>query len=187
MIIAVDGPAASGKGTLAKRLAKDGSRLEFCYEAGCCGYGIYRQLTELGHGCTVVAPTLIPRKPGDRVKTDRRDAQKLAVLHRSGDLTRVWVPDPVHEAMRDLVRARLDAVMGTHVYAVGDDPVASELSANNVKRVLFSVYVVAGFVALALVVWVAVENRRFKGPPVGDEVKRRAALIAAAEAAVGER
>ncbi len=70
---------------LAKRLAKDGGRLEFCYEAGCCGYGIYRQLVELGHGCTVVAPTLIPRKPGDRVKTDRRDAQKLAVLHRSGD------------------------------------------------------------------------------------------------------
>jgi transposase len=96
---------------LAKRLAKDGGSLEFCYEAGCCGYGIYRQLVELGHGCTVVAPTLIPRKPGDRVKTDRRDAQKLAVLHRSGDLTRVWVPDPVHEAMRDLVRARLDAVM----------------------------------------------------------------------------
>ena len=59
----------------------------------------------------LLAPTLIPRKPGDRVKTDRRDAQKPAVLHRSGDLARVWVPDPVHEAMRDLVRARLDAVM----------------------------------------------------------------------------
>ena len=96
---------------LAKQLAKNGSRLEFCYEAGCCGYGIYRQLTDMGHGCTVAAPSLIPRKPGDRVKTDRRDSQKLAVLHRSGDLTRVWVPDPVHEAMRDLVRARLDAVM----------------------------------------------------------------------------
>lgn len=96
---------------LVKRLAKDGSRLEFCYEAGCCGYGIYRQLTELGHGCMVVAPSLIPKKPGERIKTDRRDAQKLAILHRSGDLTRVWVPDPVHEAMRDLVRARLAAVM----------------------------------------------------------------------------
>ncbi len=97
-------------GKLARRLAKDGSRLEFCYEAGGCGYVIYRQLAELGHGCMVVAPSLIPRKPGDRVKTDRRDSQKLAILHRSGDLTRVWVPDPVHEAMLDLVRARLDAV-----------------------------------------------------------------------------
>jgi transposase len=94
---------------LAKRLAKDGHRLEFCYEAGCCGYGIYRQITGLGHGCTVVAPSMIPRKPGERIKTDRRDSQKLAILHRSGDLTRVWVPDEVHEAMRDLVRARMDA------------------------------------------------------------------------------
>lgn len=94
---------------LAKRLSKDGHRLEFCYEAGCCGYGIHRQLTGLGHGCTVVAPSMIPRKPGERVKTDRRDSQKLAVMHRSGDLTRVWVPDEVHEAMRDLVRARMDA------------------------------------------------------------------------------
>jgi transposase len=96
---------------LAKRLQKDGQRLEFCYEAGCCGYVIYRQLTELGHGCTVVAPSMIPRKPGERVKTDRRDCEKLAVLHRAGDLTRVWVPDPTHEAMRDLVRARMDATM----------------------------------------------------------------------------
>lgn len=96
---------------LAMRLAKNGDQLEFCYEAGCCGYGVYRQLTDLGHGCMVVAPSLIPKKLGDRIKTDRRDAQKLAILHRSGDLTRVWVPDPVHEAMRDLVRARLDAMM----------------------------------------------------------------------------
>jgi transposase len=85
---------------LAKRLARDGHRLEFCYEAGCCGYGVYRQLIEMGHGCTVVAPSLIPRKSGERVKTNRRDSQKLAILHRSGDLTRVWVPDPVHEARR---------------------------------------------------------------------------------------
>src|SRR5271166_1886457 len=96
---------------LVKRLAKDNQRLEFCYEASCCGYGIYRQIVELGHGCTVVAPSLIPRKPGDRIKTDRRDAAKLAVQHRSGDLTAVWVPDEVHEAMRDLVRARMDALM----------------------------------------------------------------------------
>lgn len=96
---------------LAKRLTKDGHCLEFCYEAGCCGYGIYRHLTALGHGCTVAAPSRIPSSPADKIKTDRRDSQKLAVLHRSGDLTAVWVPDEVHEAMRDLVRARTDASM----------------------------------------------------------------------------
>ena len=96
---------------LAKKLAKGGAQLEFCYEAGCCGYVIHRQLTELGHSCAVIAPSKMPRKPGDRVKTDRRDSEKLALMHRSGDLTAVWVPDETHEAMRDLVRARLDSVM----------------------------------------------------------------------------
>lgn len=94
---------------MAKRLGKDGHRLDFCYEAGGCGYGIYRQLIDLGHGCLVAAPSLIARKPGDRIKNDRRDSQKLALQHRAGDLTPVWVPDPVHEAVRDLVRARMDA------------------------------------------------------------------------------
>jgi transposase len=96
---------------LARKLAKDNKQLEFCYEAGCCGYLIHRQLKALGHACAVVAPSRIPRKPGDRIKTDRRDSEMLAMLHRSGDLTPVWVPDETHEAMRDLVRARLDAVM----------------------------------------------------------------------------
>jgi transposase len=96
---------------LARRLAKEGHRLEFYYEAGPCGYGLYRQLIELGHCCTVVAPSLIPTRPGDRIKTDRRDSQRLAILHRSGELTAVWVPDATHEAMRDLVRARIDAAM----------------------------------------------------------------------------
>ena len=96
---------------LARRLGKDGNRLEFCYEAGGCGYGIHRQLTGLGHSCMVVATSRIPRKPGDRIKTDRRDLQMLAVLHRAGELTAVWVPDQVHEAMRDLTRARIDAAM----------------------------------------------------------------------------
>jgi len=96
---------------LAKRLAKEGHRLAFCYEAGACGYGIYRLLVELGHECMVAAPSLIARKPGERIKTDRRDSEKLALQHRFGDLTAVWVPDPVHEAIRDLVRARMDAVM----------------------------------------------------------------------------
>jgi transposase len=84
--------------------------LRFCYEAGPCGYGIQRQLSAAGHGCVVVAPSLIPKRPGDRIKTDRRDACSLAKLHRAGELTAVWVPDAGHEAMRDLVRARLDAV-----------------------------------------------------------------------------
>lgn len=95
---------------MAKKLGKEGKELNFCYEAGCCGYVIYRQLTELGHHCSVVAPSKIPRKPGERIKTDRRDSQNLAILHRAGDLTPIWVPDETHEAMRDLVRARLDAV-----------------------------------------------------------------------------
>ena len=96
--------------TLAAKLASHGWRLRFCYEAGPCGYGIQRQLSEAGHECVVVAPSLIPRKPGDRVKTDRRDAANLAKLHRAGELSPVWVPDPAHEAIRDLVRARLAAV-----------------------------------------------------------------------------
>ncbi len=95
---------------LMSRLAQDSRELRFCYEAGPCGYGIQRQLTDAGHNCVVVAPALIPRKPGDRIKTNRRDALKLARLHRAGELTSVWVPDPAHEAMRDLVRARLAAV-----------------------------------------------------------------------------
>lgn len=81
-----------------------------CYEAGPCGYVLYWQLAKLGVDCTVVAPSLIPERAGDRVKTDRRDAEKLARLHRSGELVAVWVPDPAHEALRDLVRAREAAV-----------------------------------------------------------------------------
>ena len=95
---------------MAKQLARHGE-LDFCYEASGCGYGIHRQLTALGHKCMVVAPSMIPRKPGERIKTDRRDSEKLAILHRSGDLTPVWVPDTTHEALRDLVRARVDASM----------------------------------------------------------------------------
>ncbi len=94
---------------LAGKLSEKGRALCFCYEAGPCGYGVYRHLTGLGHDCAVVAPSLIPRKPGDRVKTDRRDAMGLARLHRAGELTEVWVPDEGHEAMRDLVRAHAAA------------------------------------------------------------------------------
>jgi transposase len=95
---------------LLKKLGGDGTTLRFCYEAGPCGYGIQRRLSSQGHDCIVVAPSLIPKRAGDRVKTDRRDATTLARLHRAGELTAVWVPDAGHEAMRDLVRARLDAV-----------------------------------------------------------------------------
>ena len=90
---------------LVRRLGSARS-LRVCYEAGPCGYVLYWQLTALGVHCDVVAPTLVPVKAGDRIKTDRRDAQKLARSYRSGDLTPVWVPDQAHEALRDLVRAR---------------------------------------------------------------------------------
>ena len=101
-------PAAVGK--LARRLGErhGGELVQFCYEAGPCGYDLHRQLTGLGFDCAVVAPSRIPKAPGERVKTDRRDACKLARLLRSGDLTPVWVPDEEQEAMRDLVRARAD-------------------------------------------------------------------------------
>lgn len=80
--------------------------LRVCYEAGPCGYVLYWQLVARGIACDVVAPTLVPIRRGDRVKTDRRDAEKLARCYRSGDLTRVWVPTAAHEALRDVVRAR---------------------------------------------------------------------------------
>jgi transposase len=99
-------PAAIRK--LLDRLGAD-ARLSVAYEAGPTGYALHRQLTALGIECIVVAPSLIPAKPGDRVKTDRRDAAKLARLLRSGDLTPVWIPDEAGEALRDLVRARDDA------------------------------------------------------------------------------
>lgn len=89
-------------------------QLRACYEAGPTGYVLYWQLTALGVQCDVIAPTLVPVKSGDRVKTDRRDAEKLARCHRAGDLTPVWVPDAAHEALRDLVRAREAAKRDQH-------------------------------------------------------------------------
>ncbi|MGI9288452.1 MAG: IS110 family transposase [Pseudomonadales bacterium] len=99
-------PAALSK--LMKDVSPNGEVISYCYEAGPCGYGIYRQISGSGHDCSVVAPSLIPAKPGDRVKTDRRDSESLARLHRAGELTPVWVPDQEQEAMRDLTRARED-------------------------------------------------------------------------------
>ena len=81
-------------------------QVKVCYEAGPTGYVLYWQLTQLGVACEVIAPSLVPVKAGDRVKTDRRDAEKLARCYRAGELTAVWVPDAAHEALRDLVRAR---------------------------------------------------------------------------------
>jgi transposase len=113
-----DGPPTS-HGTIANdpsairkliaRLGGEDVRLRVAYEAGPTGYALHRQLTAMGIECMVVAPSLIPVRPGDKVKTDRRDALKLARLLRSGDLTPVWVPDEAHEALRNLVRARADA------------------------------------------------------------------------------
>jgi len=89
-------------------------RLRVCYEAGPCGYVVLRQLTNLGVACTVVAPALIPVKPGERIKTDRKDAMKLARLHRAGELTAVAAPTPEQEAVRDLTRARQAAHQDLH-------------------------------------------------------------------------
>jgi transposase len=88
------------------KLAGRYRKLHFCYEAGPTGYGLYRQIRALGHECAVVAPALIPKRSGERVKTNRRDAMALVRLFRAGELTQIWVPDTVHEAVRELVRAR---------------------------------------------------------------------------------
>jgi len=96
---------------LVRKLCARHRRLMFCYEAGPTGYGLYRQIKSLGHECIVVAPSLIPKKPGERVKTNRRDALSLVKLLRAGELTAVWVPDRHHEAIRDLTRARGAAVL----------------------------------------------------------------------------
>jgi transposase len=97
---------------LLKVLAKasDPASVSVVYEAGPTGYGLYRELRRRGYGCEVVAPTLIPKRAGDRVKNDRRDCLRLAELSRAGELKAIWVPDEAHEAMRDLWRAREDAV-----------------------------------------------------------------------------
>jgi transposase len=95
---------------LVAKLAAKYRHLTFCYEAGPTGYGLYRLLESLGRECLVVAPSLISKKPADRIKTNRRDAVSLAKLSRAGELTAVWVPDERHEAMRDLSRARQAAM-----------------------------------------------------------------------------
>jgi transposase len=121
---------------LVAKLAAKYRHLTFCYEAGPTGYGLYRLLKSFGHECLVAAPSLVPKKAGDRVKTNRRDAVSLAKLLRADELTAVWVPDERHEAMRDLSRARLavkkdlqgkrqqnlvfDAAAGTHLSGQDD-------------------------------------------------------------------
>jgi transposase len=102
------GTIANREDSIRKFIKKLGppEQLRACYEAGVTGFVLYWQLTQLGVDCILVAPSLVPKKPGDRVKTDRRDALKLARCHRNGDLTAVWVPDEASEAMRDLVRQR---------------------------------------------------------------------------------
>lgn len=95
---------------LLKKLIVRHEKLHFVYEAGPCGYGLYRQILAAGHSCEVVSPAHTPRRPGDRIKTDRRDALILARLSRADELTPVWVPDEVHESMRDLIRVRNSAI-----------------------------------------------------------------------------
>jgi len=106
----IGGTLADFKKTL-RKLTATGKSLFFCYEAGPTGYELYRYITAQGHQCIVVAPSLIPKKPGDKVKTDQRDADNLTRLLRSGDLTSVYVPNEEDEAIRDLSRAREDAVI----------------------------------------------------------------------------
>jgi transposase len=100
------GPRQADLDKLIRRLQAKTPALVFAYEAGPCGYHLYRDLTAKGFACHVVAPSLIAKKPGDKVKTDRRDAVMLARLLRSGDLTSVYVPSVDDEAIRDLCRAR---------------------------------------------------------------------------------
>jgi transposase len=104
------GPRHADIDHLTRKLQSKAKHLVFVYEAGPCGYWLYRYLTKKGYGCWVVAPSLIPKKAGDRVKTDRRDAVQLARLARSGDLTAVYVPQVEDEAIRDLSRAREDTL-----------------------------------------------------------------------------
>jgi transposase len=104
------GSRTSDVDAMVRKLQSKAKKLVFAYEAGPCGYGLYRHLTRKGHTCLVVAPAKIPRKPGDRVKNDRRDATNLCRLLRSNDLKCVYVPQIADEAIRDLCRAREDAV-----------------------------------------------------------------------------
>jgi len=109
------GMIANEPTAIRKLIQKLGKKhLRVCYEAGPTGFALYWQLAELGVECDVIAPTLIPKKPGDRIKTDRRDALKLARCFRAGDLTPIWIPDQAHEALRDLVRAREAATYDQH-------------------------------------------------------------------------
>ena len=103
------GEIANTPDVVASMLRKLGGRhplMHFVYEAGPCGYSLHRQIMLTQHHCEVVSPAQTPRKPGDWIKTDRRDAIILARLSRAGELTSVWVPDTIHEAMRDLIRLR---------------------------------------------------------------------------------
>jgi transposase len=94
-----------------RKLQSKGATLRFVYEAGPCGYEVYRHLTKRGLQCAIIAPSMTPQKSGDRIKTDRRDAEKLARLERAGELTHIYVPREDDEAMRDLTRGREDAVL----------------------------------------------------------------------------
>jgi transposase len=107
--VGIMGPDVPG---VLKMLRKYGParQVSVVYEAGPMGYGLQRALSQHGYCCEVIAPSLVPRRPGERIKTDRRDCARLAELSRAGELKAIWVPDPAHEAMRNLWRAREDTV-----------------------------------------------------------------------------
>lgn len=102
------GTDAGGIGRLKRKLSKEPGQVKCVYEAGPCGYGLYRTLKGSGYDCEVIAPSLTPRKPGERVKTNRLDARRLGLYYRAGQLTPVRIPDEKQEALRDLIRARDD-------------------------------------------------------------------------------
>lgn len=135
-----------------KRLAANYHRLHFCCEAGPTGYGLPRLITELGCDCIVVAPPLIPKKPGDRVKTNRRDAISLAKLLRADELTGVWVPDAGHEAMRDLVRARTAAFESLRVHRQQVSAFMLNMGGSILKRQAGQRAICAGFKSRGLII-----------------------------------
>ncbi|MBP2568553.1 transposase [Agrobacterium tumefaciens] len=135
-----------------KRLAANYHRLHFCCEAGPAGYGLPRLITELGCDCIVVAPPLIPKKPGDRVKTNRRDAISLAKLLRADELTGVWVPDAGHEAMRDLVRARTAAFESLRVHRQQVSAFMLNMGGSILKRQAGQRAICAGFKSRGLII-----------------------------------
>jgi transposase len=162
-----------------RKLSKGGQRLHLAYEAGPLSYNLYRLSTGLGHRCDVVAPSLIPRNAADKVKTDRRDAMMLAQLLRAGQLSEVWVPDEAHEAMRDLVRMRAQAMKDLRKTVSG--LLAPRLAGDRRVAALGDVEELAAQVRPA-----ERERNRLAGSFVGDGLVGRVAVALAERHAIEE-